>query len=258
MMTFANVLRVNVKKEFLELKRYFANTLSMLITFYLIFLGMFFGIQVVGDPAEAATNTQYIIVNYVFWYLGIATLQGLGFTISQEAMRGTLEQLYMSPVAAWRILLARVSGMIFHEVLIIILLLFAAMLTTGEWLNLNPVAVIPILLLTIVSMVGVSFVIAGISVIVKQINALLQILQFIIMAFAFIPLSVAPYLVFAPFVKGVDMMRQVMIHGYALTDFTALDYIALVGNGMAYVALGVIVYRACEKIAMKKGLLGHY
>ncbi len=258
MMTFANVLRVNVKKEFLELKRYFANTLSMLVTFYLLFLGMFFGIQVVGDPAEAATNTQYVIVNYVFWYLGIATLQGLGFTISQEAMRGTLEQLYMSPVATWRILLARISGLIFHDLLIIAFLLFAAMLTTGEWLQLNPVAVIPLLILTIVSMIGMSFVIAGVSVIVKQINALFQILQFIIMAFAFIPLSVAPYLVFAPFVKGVDMMRQVMIHGYSLTDFTAMDYIALIGNGVAYVALGVIVYRACEKIAMKKGLLGHY
>jgi len=151
MMTFANVLRVNVKKEFLELKRYFANT---------------------------------------------------------------LEQLYMSPVSAWRILLARVSGMVFNEMFIIVFLLFIAMLTTGEWLNLNPVAVIPILLLTVVSMIGVSFIVAGISVIVKQINAFLQILQFVIMAFAFIPLSVAPYLVFAPFVKGVDMTRHVMIHGY--------------------------------------------
>ncbi|WP_231566608.1 ABC transporter permease [Pontibacillus marinus] len=258
MMTFANVLRVNVKKEFLELKRYFANTLSMILTMYFIFLGMFFGIQVVGDPADVATNTQYIIVNYVFWYLGMATLQSLGFTISQEAMRGTLEQLYMSPVSAWRILLARVSGMVFNHLFIIVFLLFASMLTTGEWLNLNPVAVVPILLLTVVSMIGVSFIVAGISVIVKQINAFLQILQFIIMAFAFIPLSVAPYLVFAPFVKGVDMTRQVMIHGYTLTDFTALDYIALVGNGIAYVAIGVVLYRTCEKIAMKKGLLGHY
>lgn len=258
MSAFLQVLRVNTKKEFIEMKRYLPNTLSLLATFYIIFLALFFGIQVVGDPAEASSNTQYIIVNYVFWYFAMMTLQSTGGAITMEAMRGTLEQLYMSPVSAWRILLARVFGMVAIHLGIMIVLIFSSMLTTGEWLHLNIGAIIPILLLTIISMIGVSFIIAGISVIFKQVDAFLQILQFILMAFAFVPLSVAPYLVFAPFVKGVDMMRHVMIHGYTLGDFTWVDYSWLVGNGIFYAIVGVIVYRSCERLAMNKGLLGHY
>ncbi|GGD00647.1 hypothetical protein GCM10007216_34230 [Thalassobacillus devorans] len=258
MTTLWNVIRVNTKKEYVEMKRYFANTLSLLLTFYIIFLAMFFGIQVIGDPAEAGANTQFIIVNYIFWYFAMMTLQSIGWTVSDEAMRGTLEQLYMSPMGAWRILLSRLSGMIFIHFLIVILLLFLSMLTTGEWLNLNPAATIPILLLTIASMIGVGFMIAGLSIIFKQISAFLQILQFIIMGLTFVPLSVAPYLIAAPFVKGVDMTRQIMIHNYTLADFSISDYSWLIANAVVYGIIGVSVYLACERYAMKKGLLGHY
>jgi ABC-2 type transport system permease protein len=252
------VLRVNTKKEYIEMKRYFANTLSLLLTFYIIFIAMFLGIQVIGDPAEAGANTQFIIVNYIFWYLAMMTLQSIGWTVMNEAMRGTLEQLYMSPVGAWKILLSRLSGMIFINLVIVIFLLFASMLTAGEWLNLNPGTILPILVLTLASMIGVSFIIAGASIIFKQIDSFLQILQFIVMALTFVPLSIAPYMVAAPFVKGVDMTRKVMIDNYSLVDFSMGDYAWLIGNAIVYGIIGIAVYVACERFAMKKGLLGHY
>ncbi|MEN1967342.1 ABC transporter permease [Lentibacillus sp. N15] len=258
MIAFWHVLRVNTKKEYIEMKRYLANTLSLLFTFYIIFIGMFFGIQIIGDPAEAGTNTQFIIVNYVFWYLAMMTLQSIGWTVMNEAMRGTLEQLYMSPVAAWRIFLARLFGMIFINLILMVFLLFISMLTAGEWLNLNPGTILPILVLTLGSMVGASYVIAGISIIFKQIDAFLQILQFIVAGLTFVPLSVAPYMVIAPFVKGVDMTRKVMIDNYTLADFSTGDYALLIGNTIVYGIIGIGVYIACERYAMRKGLLGHY
>lgn len=81
MTTFWNVVRVNTMMEYIELKRYKANTISLLLTFYIIFVAMMFGIQVIGDPAQAGTNTQYVIVNYIFWYFGMMTLQSIGWTI---------------------------------------------------------------------------------------------------------------------------------------------------------------------------------
>lgn len=258
MTVFWNVLRVNIKKEYIEMKRYTANTISLILTFYIIFLGMLYGIQIIGDPAEAGTNIQFVIVNYIFWYFAMMTLQSIGWTISNEAMRGTLEQLYMSPVSPWKILLSRLSGMILIHFSIVIFLLFVSMMTAGEWLNLNLGAIIPILLLTIASMIGVSFIIAGLAIIFKQIDAFLQILQFIIAGLTFIPLSVAPYMVVAPFVKGVDMTRQVMIEGYALTDFSAMDYTWLIANALVYGVIGIGVYISCERFAKKKGMLGHY
>lgn len=258
MTTFWNVLRVNTMLEYLELKRYKANTISLLLTFYIIFIAMMFGIQVIGDPAQASTNTQYIIVNYIFWYLGMMTLQSIGWTISDEAMKGTLEQLFMSPVRSWKILFARLVGTVFNHFILVIFLLFLSMATAGEWLNLNPVSIIPILLLTLASMIGTSFIVAGMALIFKQINAFLQILQFIVAGLTFVPLSVAPFMVLAPFVKGVDMTRMIMINGYTLADFAVGDYAWLIMNAIVYGIIGIAVYITCEKYAMKKGLLGQY
>ncbi|TFJ94311.1 ABC transporter permease [Lentibacillus salicampi] len=258
MTAFWNVLRVNTMMEFLELRRYKANTISLLLTFYIIFVGMMFGIQVVGDPAQASTNTQYVIVNYIFWYFGMMTLQSIGWTISDEAMKGTLEQLYMSPVKPWKILLSRLLGTIFNHFVLVVVLLFLSMATAGEWLNVNPVTIFPILVLTLAGMIGTSFIVAGMALVFKQINAFLQILQFIVAGLTFVPLSVAPFMVGAPFVKGVDMTRQIMIHGYTLADFSMGDYAWLIGNTVVYGIIGFVFYNACEKHAMQKGLLGHY
>ncbi|WP_164668048.1 ABC transporter permease [Virgibacillus doumboii] len=258
MTTFWNVLRVNTMLEYVELKRYKADTISLMLTFYCIFLALMFGIQVIGDPAQASTNIQYVIVNYIFWYFGMMTLQSIGWTISDEAMKGTLEQLFMSPVQPWKILLSRLMGTVFSHFVLVVFLLFVSMATAGEWLNLNPFTILPILLLTLASMIGTSFIVAGMALIFKQINAFLQILQFIVGGLTFVPLSVAPFMVIAPFVKGVDMTRMVMIKGYTLADFTIGDFAWLIGNAVVYGVIGIAIYLACEKYAMKKGLLGHY
>ncbi|TCT19666.1 ABC-2 type transport system permease protein [Melghiribacillus thermohalophilus] len=258
MKKFFHLIKANIKKEYIEMKRYWPNTLSMVLTIYFIFLAMFLGIQFVGDPNQADTNIQYVIVNYIFWYLTLITLQGPGFTITLEATRGTLEQLYMSPMGVWKIFLSRQIGTVIIHFFIIVVLLFASMLMTNQWLNISPLATLPIFLFTIIGMIGVSFIIAGLAIIVKQIQAFLQIMQFILMALTFIPLSVAPFLAYAPFVKGIDMIRQIMIHNMTLADFTWLDYALLIASAAFYFAIGIFTYLRCEKIAMEKGLLGQY
>ncbi len=251
-------MNANIRKEYIEMKRYLPNTLALLATFYIIFLASFFGIMFIGDPASFDANVQYSIVSVVFWSLTMMTMNFIGFSVVTEAMRGTLEQLYMSPMGVWKIMLTRIIGQFALQSIIMVILLFAAMLTSGQWLNLNPTTTIPIILVTMVSMVGVSFMIAGLAVIVKQIQAFLQIFQFVLMGLVFVPLSVAPFLAFAPFVQGVNMVRTVMIENLTLTQLPWSDYGILLLNSLVYLVLGLIVFHRCEKIAMKKGLLGQY
>lgn len=257
-MHLLNLLNANIRKEYIEMKRYLPNTLAMLATFYFIFLAMFFGIKFVGDPAMFDTNVQYSIVSVVFWSLTIMTMNFIGFTVIQEAMRGTLEQLYMSPMGVWKIMLTRIIGQFVVQSVIILTLLFIAMLTSGQWLNLNPMTTLPIMFFTLISMIGVSFMIAGLAIVFKQVDSFLQIFQFILMGLVFVPLSVAPFLAVAPFVKGVDMVRTVMIENLTLTQIPATDYIVLIVNAIVYMAMGLFVFLRCEKLAMRKGLLGQY
>lgn len=257
-MKLLNLLKANVRKEYIELKRYLPNTLAMVFTFYIIFLAMFAGIQIVGDPGTQDVNIQYVIVNYIFWFLAMAVVGDTGWQITNEAMRGTLEQLCMSPMGIWRIVMARLVATTAVYIFIIVALLYLSMATAGQWLNIDVITILPILILSLISMFGVGFMIAGISIILKQVQAFLQILQFILAGLTFVPLSVAPFLAYFPFVKGVDLVRGVMINGLTLTDISVGDYLILGFNAVFYLIVGVIFFIGCERFAMKKGLLAHY
>ncbi|WP_416150442.1 ABC transporter permease [Salipaludibacillus sp. HK11] len=257
-MSWFNLFKANIRKEYIEMIRYFPNTAALLLTFYIIFLATFFGIMFIGDPASFDANVQYSIVSVGFWSLTMMTMNFIGFTIVSEAMRGTLEQLYMSPMGVWKIMLTRIIGQFVLQFIVMIILLFAAMLTSGQWMNLNPMTSVPIIIVTMVSMIGISFMIAGLAIIVKQIEAFLQIFQFVLMALVFVPLSVAPFLALAPFVKGVNMVRTVMMENVTLTDIPTSDYGILLLNSLVYLVIGLVVFHRCEKFAMKKGLLGQY
>ena len=252
------VLKANFDKELIELKRYLPNTIAYLCTYYFIFLGLFFGIQSIGNPMSMDMTIQYSIVSIVFWGLAMMIMNFMGFAIITEATRGTLEQMYMSPTRVWKILLTRIISQSALQIIIMIILLFAAMATSGQWLNLNPISIFPILLFTLISMSGISYMIAGLAIIVKQIQAFLQIFQFVLMALVFIPIKSSLLALLVPFVKGVTMIRDVMLNDFTLLDFTSMDYIILVCNAILYFALGLIVFKYCETIAMKKGLLGQY
>ncbi len=251
-----NVLLANLRKVATEMRRYLPNTISTVITFYAIFLMFFLGIQVLGTPESAETNTQYVIVSTALWFLALMAMQGIGWEITLEATRGTLEQLYMSPIGAWRILLARMVGTVLVNLLIIVLMLFLSMATARQWLNFDLVTLLPVLLLTITGMLGVGFMVAGLSLVYKQVDSLLQIAQFVFLALVAVPLSALPEL--APVVKGADMVRGVMVEGTPLTGFSVLDWISLGLNAAAYFLLGIFLYGRAERRAMNRGLLGQY
>ena len=258
MMHWLNLLKANTKKEYIELKRYLPNTIAMIVTFYIIFLGMFAGIQLIGDPSTQDINTQYAIVNYIFWFLAMMVVNNIGYEVTNEAMRGTLEQLSMSPMGIWRIMVTRLISSTVLNMLIIIVLLFLSMLTTGQWLNIDVITILPILLLTLLSMFGVGFMIAGVSIVLKQVQAFLQILQFILAGLTFIPLSVSPLFAYLPFVKGVDLVRNVMIDGITLSEIGWESFFILGFNAVFYFAIGLGIFFFCERVAMNKGLLAHY
>lgn len=257
-MHWINLFKANLRKEYIELKRYLPNTIAMLFTFYLIFVGMFMGIQLIGDPSTQDMNIQYTIVNYIFWFLAMMVVNDVGWQITNEAMRGTLEQLSMSPMGIWRIMVTRLISTTLLNFVFIIGLLYLSMFTTGQWLNLDLIAILPILVLTLISMFGIGFVIAGISIILKQVQAFLQILQFILAGLTFVPITNTPILAYLPFVKGVDLVRKIMIDGVTLSQISATDFLILGGNAVVYFSLGLGFFFVCERIAMKKGLLAHY
>jgi len=255
---WANVLAANVAKVGIELRRYLPDTISMVVTFYAIFLAMFFGVSVVGDPAAAETNVRFLLVGNAVWFLLLVGINSIGWEITTEATRGTLEQLYMSPVAPRWILLARLIGNLASRLVIVAAMLVASMATTRTWLSIDLPLLLAVLAPMLLAVAGLAFAVAGLAIVYKQIEAMLQVSQFLFLGMAFVPLSVAPWLELAPVVKGIDMLRASLVHGVGFGGFAAADWLSLGLNGAVYFALGLLAFGAAERRALARGLLGRY
>lgn len=255
---YAVVLGANARKVVIELRRYLMNTISLVVTFYVIFLAMFLGITVVGDPATVDANLRYAIVGNAFWLLLLLGINSMGWEVTTEATRGTLEQLAMSPVGMRWILLARMIGTLAVYLVITVAMLMLTMLTAGQWLAFDVPLLLTILAPTMLGVLGIGFAVAGLAMIFKQISAFLQVSQFVFLGMAFVPLATAPYLELAPIVKGIDMVRAAMIDGAGFAQFGMRDWSSLLLSGAVYFGLGLLAYHAAERRAITRGLLGQY
>jgi ABC-2 type transport system permease protein len=253
-----NVLAANVRKVAIELLRYLPNTLSMIVTIYAIFLIFLLGVRFLGGPDPSTDSVPTIIVSVVLWYLALMAMQGIGWEITSEATRGTLEQLYMSPVAPWRILLARMIGSVALHMVVYVLILVLIMATTGRWLHIDLLTLTPLFALTLTGMIGVGFMIAGLALVFKQIQAFLQIVQFVFFGLVAVPVGLSPWLELAPIVRGATMIRDAMTAGTGLLEFGGAAWALLALNAAATFALGVLLYHRAERRAMNRGLLGQY
>jgi len=255
---WVNVLAANVIKVLTEMRRYLPNTISLVVTFYVIFLAMFLGVTVVGDPSAADTHVRFLLVGNAVWFLLLVGINSIGWEITTEATRGTLEQLHMSPVAPRWILLARLAGNLAAHLVIVAGMLVLSMATVGTWLTFDLPLVLALLGPMLLAVTGLAFAVAGLALVFKQIQAMLQVSQFVFLAMAFVPLSVAPWLELAPVVKGIDMLRASLVDGAGFAAFGAADWASLALNGAIYFGLGLLAYGAAERRATARGLLGRY
>ncbi len=252
------VLRVNLSKQLIEKRRYLPDTIGEIITFYAIFLMLFLGIRTMGDPASASENIRYIIVSNAFWMLLVLMFMTMAGELANEAIRGTLEQLYMSPQPAWVIILARALANLFIYMLLVVMVVLLAMFTSGQWLSFSLPAALLLGVPTIAAVLGLGFIGAGLALVYKQIGSLLQIGQFFLMAMAFAPVAVLPGLELLPAMKGMDLVRSIAVGDLQLAQIPAADWWVVGLNGFGWFAVGLLIFRLLERRAINRGLLGKY
>ena len=243
----------------LTFKRYVFNTLSSLVTLYLVFVLLFFGARSVGGPGFALSGTQDgLIIGYFIWSLAIFTFSELSWGLTNEAQQGTLEQLYLSPVGFRFVAAARSVSNLMLTLVANFLILLLAMATAGRWLSVDLVSLIPILLLTIIGVIGLSFAIGGLALIHKRIQAFLQLMQFVLVGFIAIPWAQFPWARYLPLAMGNHLSRQVMAEGLRLWQLNPGDLLVLGATAVGYLVLGVFAFGWAERVARDRGLLGQY
>jgi ABC-2 type transport system permease protein len=254
------LIYIELKRNGISFIRYPAEAVVMVITFTAVFLLLFMGVSYMSGPtALIGERLDAVIVSYILFSLVLLSVLSMGNEFQTEATTGTLEQVFQSPFGPIKVFFVRaVTGLIFKAAIIggclaVILIL------TGRILHFS-FGIIPPVLAVLLGAYGIGFMIGALAVLIKRIQNLLQLVQFLM----FLPLMVATeawqspwrelgYLI--PMSPGSGMLRDIMARGAAF-DFAQFGAALL--NGVLYLALGILAFRLADRKARREGRLSGY
>lgn len=246
-------------KSLIEMKRYLFNAVTGLLTMYILFLMLFLGARFVGGGAlQMGGSLEGLVVGYLVWMMALVAYQDLAYNVASEAEMGTLEQLYLSPAGfAWVNGSFLVARFLVNLIMVGVILLLM-MLTTGKWLHVDLVSLLPLAIVTVAAAYGFGFLMAGLALVFKRIQNAFQILQFIFIAFIIVPIGRYAWIKFLPLALGNDLLRRVMVDGTRLWQLPAADLGLALAVGLAYFLAGLAAFGYCVRVARDRGMLGQY
>lgn len=228
----------------------------------LVFIGIVF---FVGQGAISDSQVASSFVGFMVTYYAIKAIESMSWALMEEAQSGTLEQMYMSVTRGQIVIIGRLFASLVASTLqvLIIMAVLIPLLHIRLTISLD---VFPVLLVTIMGLVGFGYIIGGITLVVKRIGSLENIFltALFIANGTFLPIHLMPtwmatFAAFLPSTVGIVLLRRVTLHGHSLSDlWQDGSFIVLIGHSILFFILGWLIYALCENIAKRQGTLGHY
>jgi ABC-2 type transport system permease protein len=259
---FATAIGNEIEKGLIDLWRGKIASFLELILFGLFFLAIMFALGRGVFHREQVAPLLIGFVGYIFFHM---QTNRLFWGLLGEMQSGTLEQMYLSPLPSWLLTIGLQVASIVEAVISALLLYFFIDLVVQVTIPLRWAAVLPLLLL-VGGSVGYSLSLGGLTLLFKRLEILKELFQIIVLIFGGVLVSLdhmpdwmAVIARFLPLTPGVEVLRKLLLDQVSLgtlaSDGTLLW---LVGSAAAYLALGIVIFRWCERIAKRKGTLGQY
>lgn len=253
-----------LRMNFLLMIRYKVNFAVQLVGMYLFFALIFFGGQEAvrstggGGMSSLGSTLDSVIVGWFLWTMAQNAYSSLSGVVTQESRWGTLEQLYMSPHGFGRIMSTKIIVNLVLSLIMGSIMLALMLLTSGRTLAIDLITVFPIVVLTLMSIIGIGFVIGGLTLIYKKLSSVSSLMQIVLIGLIAAPAAEIFMLRFLPLVHGSWMLQAAMRDGVKIWEFDPINLGILVGTGVVYTVIGYLVFRICSQIARKRGVMGHY
>lgn len=253
-----------LRMKVLLMIRYRVDFVAQIITMYLFFVVLFFGGRaavgsvsgggagVIGDTLDA------IIVGWFLWTMAVSSYSSLSSEVTQESRWGTLEQLFMTPHGFGVVLTTKVVVNVLTSLLMGGIMLSLMIVTTGRTFTVDLLSVVPIVILTLMTTIGLGYVLAGLTLVYKKISSVRQIAQFGLVGLIAAPAVDVPMLRVLPLVQGSAMLQETMREGVRFWHFPMSDIAVLVGTALVYWAIGYAIFMFCSRVARKRGVMAHY
>jgi ABC-2 type transport system permease protein len=254
------LLLSEIKRVWIEFTRYPLDAIAAVITTSALFYGLFLSTRyIAGSGMQFGTRLDAIVFGYVLWNLVLFTVNNISLGLQTEMQIGTIEQIFLSPFGASMILLVRaIASLTIHLVLVVSVLLVITLLT-GRQLHFSISLILP-LITVLLGAYGISFIMGALALLFKRVQQLLGLVGFVLLLLlAFPPETwsqqirvLAPIM---PMIPGTTILRSIVVRNLNLNWHELA--IALL-NGMAYLVLGLVVFRVAERRAKHQGTLGRY
>jgi ABC-2 type transport system permease protein len=262
MKTAWTVVLGEVRKSLLVSWTYRVNTLATLLTLAFTFLAICF---LMGGGKLKPEMITSALVGYLTWSYAAQTMSDVSYGLRGEMQAGTLEQMSMSPVPIGLILIGRVLATLMIGTVQALILGIALVLLTGAGLPLRWVG-LPVLIATLVGVLGFGFIIAGAVLILKHVESMINLLINILVFLngTMLPVEAMPAWLAAiaralPSTQGIIVLRRILLDGRSLAStWQDRSLVWLLVNSVIYFAVGWIVFTTCERVAKRQGSLGQY
>jgi len=142
------------KREWIELKRYWFNSLIGLVIYIGIFAALFKGAQYIGQNNYALNESlEGFLIGYALWFMAMGAFSETAHSIVDEARKGTLEQLYMTELPfVWLLISKNIISTVIFSVMFL-LIIQVQILITGIQLHMD---IISIFITLMIGLLGLS------------------------------------------------------------------------------------------------------
>lgn len=204
------------------------------------------------------------LVGYLTWRVAGGCMVETAVTVAADAEYGTLEQVWSSGAPPAAILLARSVIIVAYYTLRVLIMAAIIMPLLRIPVPFAPGALI-VYLLTLVGAFGLAFAIAGLHLVLKNVEAIAMPLATALLFFtgALSSLEGVPGLYtvsrFLPLSTGIDLLRAMLVAGQPLGQVMAApEFVWLLVNTAVYLTAGLAVFHRAQRHARVTGSLGHY
>lgn len=251
-----------VRKELLIAWTYKTNQLINIAALGCMFVGI--GLMM-GDGELDPSELAPMFLGYMTWFYALSAIMELSSGLRGEMSAGTLEQMSMSPAPIGLVMLGRVIANLIlstAHILIqaVVLFLLLDIHLPMRWEG------IPVLLLTLVGVFGFGFIVAGATLVFKQVESVANLIQNMLLFLngTILPVENMPDWLAGiartlPSTQGIVVIRRVVLGGQSLSAvWQDGSLIWLIVHSAIYFAIGWVVFTCCERVAKKQGSLGQY
>lgn len=244
-------------RDFVNWVRYPVNAIGVIMGQFVFFTMVFFGGQAVAGPTFS-DSIEALIIGYFLWTLSGQSYQGVVTIITREASWGTLERHFISPFGFGPVLLAKVAARVLRVVVVSLIVLMLMMLLTWTWLDMHVFTVVPILALSILSVIGLGFAMGGLAVLYKQIDSITALFNFILIGLIGAPVLNMGWLRALPLVQGSAMLQEAITDGTRIWEFDLVALGILGAVAVGYFVIGFLGFYLTQRRARNLGVLGDY